>query len=553
MSEPVINEGWEDVQLKHENEEESEEILDNDEEISETEISNSKEFEDEIIEDINDDNDIDKYQTPQESHHRKDKRGKSYHFLVLCFALILISIGFYLYHKANGKVNTYRRSSCSNSIEVLPDVKQVPSDMVNSVKSHSKIFHVFSSTVAYVLSKAQQKRSNATTVKKILMSNVPRLSVNVTGTLRETDMSSNETNISEMLQRTKDANNVRPTKFTKAREVVTWKALAWNYTNMINYFGYLDQVLRLPADDDSNRPMKQRVFVASNDVDLQDIYPEHILLSEGILNLPFREFLHKLSLSDDGEKYFFSGNYRIIEELAHLREDTSWEILRLSEESVPKEKITIKNPDPQLTLMYPNTALQARRSEYHTVRVQLSGTGKYYVVDPMYGRVLHPYPSTHSAASQSQIDFYSRDLNKFPLSKYVEAEVVVLNPGDILYVPPYVTVHSEAYTNGNQTLVSFLDVLSPSIEQLIISEVNYLQTNFSLLEGDEKITMCQLFLVHVISRLKGIPDPQQYVSDLYESRYASLYHKDSLPARKLDGQIKCKIDDVVLISKVLAK
>ena len=53
--------------------------------------------------------------------------------------------------------------------------------------------------------------------------------------------------------------------------------------------------------------------------------------------------------------------------------------------------------------MYPYTALQARYSDYHTVRVQLHGVGSYYIIDPKYAKYLHVFPSVHAANSQSQV------------------------------------------------------------------------------------------------------------------------------------------------------
>jgi len=42
-------------------------------------------------------------------------------------------------------------------------------------------------------------------------------------------------------------------------------------------------------------------------------------------------------------------------------------------------------PDPLLTILYPNTALQGRYSEYHTMRIQLQGIARYYLMPIDYG------------------------------------------------------------------------------------------------------------------------------------------------------------------------
>jgi hypothetical protein len=62
------------------------------------------------------------------------------------------------------------------------------------------------------------------------------------------------------------------------------------------------------------------------------------------------------------------------------------------------------HPSPLLHLVHPGVALQARYSEYHTVRVQLQGTGRYYLFPPQHAaHPLHVYPSVHQHAGQAQV------------------------------------------------------------------------------------------------------------------------------------------------------
>lgn len=63
-----------------------------------------------------------------------------------------------------------------------------------------------------------------------------------------------------------------------------------------------------------------------------------------------------------------------------------------------------ENPSPLLHMLYPGAAIQARYSEYHTMRVQLQGTGRYLLVPPQSAvDELHLYPSIHQYASQAQV------------------------------------------------------------------------------------------------------------------------------------------------------
>jgi hypothetical protein len=554
MTEHAIDEGWEDVLSDREDEAGSDEIIDN--QVSESESNPADEINEQEIDERND---FQEYQAAE--YVIKHEKGKSYHILVLCLSLFLMSIGFYFQYKGNEKIKYRPSSSCSmNSVPSPPPEQAIPvkenleevfsasNGKWNGLKHPSKILRLLSSTVASFTSETKNldKKPNVTAKKQNL---IPKNHLNVTGTVYEVDMATaggDQMKLATLLQEIKESKQA--TKISHAHEIVGWKALAWDYTNLIQYFGYLDQVLRLPAH--------QRVFLAStsaDQIDSEERYAEHLQPAEGVLNYPLRDFLSKLS-DDDGDKYFFSGNYRIIEELAHLGEDTSWKDLRVKEDVIIEGKISIKHPDPQLTMMYPQTVLQARMSDYHTIRVQLSGQGRYYTIAPEYARTLHPYPSIHAAASQAKVDLYGEDaISRYPLLQHAKAKLTVLEPGDVLYIPPYHYVHCEA---GNQSLITYLDVLSPSIEQLIIAEASYLRTNFSVFDeggSDEKIAAVQMYLVHIISRIDGLPPPKQYAASLYESRYASLYHSDSLAARKLDALLNCDIDDEVRMSKVVAK
>ena len=75
-------------------------------------------------------------------------------------------------------------------------------------------------------------------------------------------------------------------------------------------------------------------------------------------------------------------------------------------------------PDPLLSILYPNTALQGRYSEYHTMRVQLQGIARYYLMPIDYGGILigkgrdanymptpttPMFPSIHRWAYQTQV------------------------------------------------------------------------------------------------------------------------------------------------------
>lgn len=89
---------------------------------------------------------------------------------------------------------------------------------------------------------------------------------------------------------------------------------------------------------------------------------------------------------------------------------------------------------PNVWIMHPGTALQARYSPYHTFRVQIKGSARYVLIPPRHvNKHAYLHPHTHVAHGQSQIDFDDPDTTLMPaVSKLKIHEVASLNPGEVL-------------------------------------------------------------------------------------------------------------------------
>lgn len=97
----------------------------------------------------------------------------------------------------------------------------------------------------------------------------------------------------------------------------------------------------------------------------------------------------------------------------------------------------------------------------------------------------------------------------------------VLRPGDVLYVPPFWMVSSQA----TQVLSVALDVLSASHQQLLLAQADqlplaFLETNQT---QDERVVSAQVFLAHLLSRVQDVSSIRKYASVLYASRFAALF------------------------------
>jgi hypothetical protein len=145
------------------------------------------------------------------------------------------------------------------------------------------------------------------------------------------------------------------------------------------------------------------------------------------------------------------------------------------------KNLTSTQLSPLFNMLYPGCSLQARYAEQHIFRIQLQGVGRYVLFAPSNAKDLYLFPSIHVSAFQSQVDFselHSKTFPKFPKSKSMHA---VLKKGQVLYIPPFWTVRTEA-----RTLSVFLDVLSPSDSQIALAEAHFTALPFSDVSTKEK-------------------------------------------------------------------
>ena len=131
----------------------------------------------------------------------------------------------------------------------------------------------------------------------------------------------------------------------------------------------------------------------------------------------------------------------------------------------------------------------------------------------------------------------------------VGIQEVTLNPGEVLYVPPYWLVHTEA-----RTLSLSLDVLSVSKEQLLLLPADHMGLPFrgeEVASKEQRIVSAQVFLVHVLSRVQGFTSVLKYARSLYHSRYAALYPEDGLYLQR--SKFQCLRDQTKKYNSIIKK
>ncbi len=134
-----------------------------------------------------------------------------------------------------------------------------------------------------------------------------------------------------------------------------------------------------------------------------------------------------------------------------------------------------------------------------------------------------------------------------PAAPPAVVQKVVLAPGEVLYIPPYWFVHSEALT-----LSVSLDVLSVSQEQLLLLPAEHMGLPFKeadVATKEQRIVSAQVFLVHVLSRIKGFKSVRKYAESLYVNRYAALYPESGLFIQRSNFQ--CLRDNTKLYNHIV--
>jgi len=72
----------------------------------------------------------------------------------------------------------------------------------------------------------------------------------------------------------------------------------------------------------------------------------------------------------------------------------------------------------------------------HNFYAQIVGVKRFVLFPPEDFVNLYLFPFLHPGAQQSQVDFENPDLKEFPSFKYARAIEAILQPGDVLYLPP---------------------------------------------------------------------------------------------------------------------
>jgi hypoxia-inducible factor 1-alpha inhibitor (HIF hydroxylase) len=84
--------------------------------------------------------------------------------------------------------------------------------------------------------------------------------------------------------------------------------------------------------------------------------------------------------------------------------------------------------------------------EAHNFFSQIRGRKRFNLFSPIFFPSMYPFPFHHPADRQSRVDFYRPDHLTYPRFSEAKGVTVILEPGDVLYLPPYWWHHVESLT-----------------------------------------------------------------------------------------------------------
>ena len=139
------------------------------------------------------------------------------------------------------------------------------------------------------------------------------------------------------------------------------------------------------------------------------------------------EFFNLLHRPKKGRYHYFTGSIEALGEWAYSEIQPLDELLLLNS----------RHSSVNVWIGQPYVIAHCHYDGYHNFYAQLYGKKKFTLFSPTNWPGLYPYPFLHPSHAQCQVNAsYPRDVEHFPLIQEVEAEEVILGPGDLLYIPP---------------------------------------------------------------------------------------------------------------------
>ena len=145
------------------------------------------------------------------------------------------------------------------------------------------------------------------------------------------------------------------------------------------------------------------------------------------IELSAEEFFQRLDNPLQNRYHYFTGDIDQLGEWAYSEIQPLKELLLLN----PKRSSV------NVWMGQPHVIAHCHYDGYHNFYAQLFGRKKFTLFRPTNWPGLYPYPFLHPSHAQAQVNATDpKDVRKHPLIGRVDALEVILEPGDLLYMPP---------------------------------------------------------------------------------------------------------------------
>ena len=219
------------------------------------------------------------------------------------------------------------------------------------------------------------------------------------------------------------------------------------------------------------------------------------------------QFFDRIQHPIEGRYHYYTGD---IDDLGH------WALGDIS----PVEELLVPNPQHSSINVWMGQAHVVAHSHYdgyHNFYAQLYGRKKFVMFRPTNWPGLYPYPFLHPSHAQAQVNLSEvSDVQKFPLLHKLESHEVILEPGDLLYMPPLwwhmvesvdVSISVNVWTDSKQSEV---------MEQVFALSLPFTEVGW---RGENLRTIAGGMVMHaavtaVCTRMKCVsPDNDRFIED----------------------------------------
>ena len=169
---------------------------------------------------------------------------------------------------------------------------------------------------------------------------------------------------------------------------------------------------------------------------------------------------------------------------------------------------------------------------YHNIYVQLSGYKMFYLLPPSGRNFVRPYPFTSSQAQCQLADYMfrqnSEQANALP-------SVVLLKPGDVLYLPP-LWFHSVVSITASYSVNAWTEDLDVARINDFFRIVFPYSSSLKHLNFADKVSRAIAILYQVVARIYGNSVCKLWIFKTFRSRrYEALLESGALPRVKAPG------------------